>query len=244
MVDSSPPAHPPRDPLGPDLSVGEAPGAGASGPPNVLPVVSRAGRLSDALRRARARQLENEAAEGSVRTAAMGLLTADLSHLAAELDGLDGGAVGQFELVQSVSGDRLVIDPISFVELAADDQTYRLIRQRREGAQTVFESTDRGAMADAVADYMADRIVERENLEQPVAPPALAEPQKPRLAGQRKAGADGAVTLADIAGQAAKASDRPARGSSGWGHFWSFVVGALFSAGALLAYAWLSYPAP
>ena len=41
---------------------------------------------------------------------------------------------------------------------------YRLVRQRRDGPDVLAEMSDRDAMADRVADYVADRIVEHEGL--------------------------------------------------------------------------------
>lgn len=99
----------------------------------VVPMVSRAGRLADALARARARQ-EAEVREAfEQREDRMATLAHELDAMA---DELPEGEAGQFELIASHTGERLVIDPLSYVDLDENSNDYRLIRQRRDGEET------------------------------------------------------------------------------------------------------------
>ena len=128
---------------------------------NVVPIVSRAGRLADALARARARE------QGRVRDALAareGRLEALADELRIMADELPPGEAGRFSLIPTSHGDRLSVDAVSFVDLHPETSDYRLVRQRRDGPDVIAETQDRDAMADHVADYIADRIVEREGL--------------------------------------------------------------------------------
>jgi hypothetical protein len=57
---------------------------------------------------------------------------------------------------------RLYIDMIGFVEMARDRRTYRFLQDTRHGRITIAESDDLETMTDAVAGYVARRLVERE----------------------------------------------------------------------------------
>lgn len=177
----------------------------------VVPMVSRAGRLADALARTRARQ-ETQAREAfEQREGRMAMLARELDAIA---DELPEGETGQFEMVASHTGDRLVIDPLSYVDLDNDTNAYRLIRKRRDGEQTVLQSADCEEMADGIAAYMAERIVEREGL---------------------------ATPIAQMAQQVSAPAPIVRKGLGFWGGFWLFVLGGLCTAGVLFAYAWQSY---
>ena len=180
-----------------------------------MPMVSRAGRLADALRRARARE-EARLAAASVRREASLAGLAD--ELAAMADDLPPGEADRFALVRSTTGDRLVIDALSHVDVAPDGRSYRLVRQRREGPETLLETDDQEAMAVRLADYIAERIVEREIL--------LREP----------------VTKPSVQRRARPVAPEVHKGLSGWAGFWLFVLGALCAGLALFTFAWLSYP--
>lgn len=177
----------------------------------VVPMVSRAGRLADALARTRARQ-ETQAREAfEQREGRMAMLARELDAIA---DELPEGETGQFEMVASHTGDRLVIDPLSYVDLDNDTNAYRLIRKRRDGEQTVLQSADCEEMADGIAAYMAERIVEREGLATP-APQVVQQVHEPAPIVRK--------------------------GLGFWGGFWLFVLGGICTAGVLFAYAWQSY---
>lgn len=177
----------------------------------VVPMVSRAGRLADALARTRARQVDQAREALELREGRMAMLARELDAMA---DELPEGETSRFEMVASHTGDRLVIDPLSYVELDEASHDYRLIRQRRDGEHTVLQSADCEEMADGIAAYMAERIVEREGI-------ALPTPQ--------------------LAEQANTPAPVVRKGISFWGGFWLFVLGGICTATALFAYAWQTY---
>lgn len=178
----------------------------------VVPMVSRAGRLADALARTRARQQTQAREALEQREGRMALLARELNAIA---DELPDGEAGQFEMVASHAGDRLVIDPLSYVDLDEQGSAYRLIRKRRDGEQTVLQSTDHEEMADGIAAYMAERIVEREGM---TAPAALA------------------------AAPASAPAPVVRKGLGFWGGLGLFILGGICAAAGLFAYAWQSYP--
>jgi hypothetical protein len=180
---------------------------------NVVPIVSRAGRLADALQRARARE---QSRLRDALAAQEGRLDALADELRAMADELPSGEAGRFALVPSENGERLAIDTLSYVDLHPETQDYRLVRQQREGPSVIAEKADRDAMADSVADYIADRIVEREGLVG-TAPVAAAAPTT-------------VSTQQDPA---------PQPRSRFWPGFGLFVLGGVCSATALFTYAWL-----
>jgi hypothetical protein len=57
---------------------------------------------------------------------------------------------------------RLFIDMIAFVEMARDKRQYRFMQDRRHGRTILAESDRLDVMADAIAAYIARRLVERE----------------------------------------------------------------------------------
>lgn len=180
---------------------------------NVVPIVSRAGRLADALQRARARE---QSRLRDALAAQEGRLDALADELRAMADELPLGEAGRFALVPSENGERLAIDALSYVDLHPETLDYRLVRQQRDGPSVVAEKADREAMADSVADYIADRIVEREGLVGTV-PVDAAAPTT--LSTQQDAA--------------------PQPRSRFWPGFWLFVLGGVCSATALFTYAWL-----
>jgi hypothetical protein len=184
----------------------------SQGASKVIPMVSRAGRLADALQRARQKERERLAEDSAARSGRLAALYSELSGMAAELP---PGEDERFTMVASHTGDRLVIDPLSYVDLDPANLHYRLVRQRREGPETVLVHEAREAMANGIADYIADRIVEREGLD--VRPLAVAGAQ-----------------------QAAATATFVRKGIGFWGGFWLFILGALCAATALFTYAWLA----
>jgi hypothetical protein len=59
---------------------------------------------------------------------------------------------------------RLWIDPTSHVMMGRDRRTYRFVRDTRLGRIVVAESPDVQPISDAVTNYIAERIVERQRL--------------------------------------------------------------------------------
>lgn len=57
---------------------------------------------------------------------------------------------------------RLFIDMIAYVEMARDKRVYRFIQNMRHGSIVIAETDSIDKMAEAVADYVARRLIERE----------------------------------------------------------------------------------
>lgn len=57
---------------------------------------------------------------------------------------------------------RLWIDATTHVHMGRDRRTYRLVKDTRLGRETMAESTDALAVANAITDYVAERILDRE----------------------------------------------------------------------------------
>ncbi|WP_375567875.1 hypothetical protein ABWH92_09670 [Ahrensia marina] len=185
---------------------------------NVVPIVSRASRLADALRRARARE---QSRLREAMAAQEGRLDALADELRAMADELPSGEADRFALMPSDNGERLVVDALSYVDLQPETMDYRLVLQRRDGPDVIVEKTDREAMADSVADYIADRIVEREGLVD-----RTPDTSTPTL--------DTSTPTLSVESDAA-----PQPRSRFWPGFWLFVLGGVCSATALFTYAWL-----
>jgi hypothetical protein len=83
-----------------------------------------------------------------------------------------------------VSSDKpkLFVDIIAFIELTPDD-TFRFVQDTRTGRTVLLETDDETTLRDAVTDYIARRLIERERalaatvpVDAPVAPAGIAKP--------------------------------------------------------------------
>ena len=70
---------------------------------------------------------------------------------------------------------RLWIDVVAHVVMGRDKRTYRLVQDTRYGRIVLSESLDVAATVEAVTDYVARRIVEREQAIA-VPPPSIVAP--------------------------------------------------------------------
>src|SRR2546430_7070744 len=79
---------------------------------------------------------------------------------------------------------RLWIDVVANVVMGRDKRIYRFVQDTRFGRIVLSESHDAAAIVDAVTDYVARRMVEREHalVATPMAEPPVAE--KPRRGGK------------------------------------------------------------
>ena len=68
---------------------------------------------------------------------------------------------------------RLWIDAVSHVAMARDRRTYRFVKDTRAGRVVLAEATQIKPVADQVARYVAERMVERERLMEGGAEPAV-----------------------------------------------------------------------
>jgi hypothetical protein len=122
----------------------------------------RTASLAAALRRARVESAEHSAAVADVRTAEMGRLEILADALAPVL--LQVPADCDIFDVAIAPGERprLFIDQIGFVEVDRDRRAYRFLQDTRHGRITLRETADVDDMVDAVTDYIAHRLIERE----------------------------------------------------------------------------------
>ncbi len=119
--------------------------------------------LTQALRQARLAEAAHFEAALDLRDAKsirLQLLKDDLAPAATSAE-----ASGLFDLAL-VPGDapKLWIDLITFVVMEPDPRTYRLLQDRRDSREILFESSDRSAVAEEVRRQMAHRLVMRERM--------------------------------------------------------------------------------
>jgi len=122
---------------------------------------------------------------------------------------------------------RLWVDMTSHVRMGRDRRTYEFVKDTRLGRALLSVNADRGEMAKAVTDYVAERILERERA----------------IEGDWQS-----VKAWDFERGQAKAPEAPAQStrprSGGWRTVLAFVFGALIGAAALVALAWfVDWPA-
>jgi hypothetical protein len=120
-------------------------------------------RLRDALRKARIEAADRTGVVVDLRDAEV----ARLEILSEALDPLFGQIPGSVELFdRGISqGDtpRLWLDVVAHVAMGRDKRIYRLLQDTRFGRIVLAESHDVAAMVDAVTDYVARRLIEREH---------------------------------------------------------------------------------
>jgi hypothetical protein len=141
---------------------------------------TRPTRLRDALRKARIEAADRTGVVVDLRDAEV----ARLEILSEALDPLFGQIPDSVDLFdRGISqGDqpRLWIDVVAHVLMGRDKRAYRFVQDTRFGRIVIAESHDVPVIVDAVTDYVARRMVEREHAlaVPPVAVPVPAE--KPR----------------------------------------------------------------
>lgn len=135
--------------------------------------------LRDAIRQARVTEAEKIDAELDSRSAELArleILRGDLDRLFEEIPGEDD----RFELaLVPTAPARLWIDMFTYVAMDSAAESYRLVRNDRDGRRVLFESGDVGEMRSRIADYIARKIVERERISSGLA-------DLPRSASARK----------------------------------------------------------
>jgi len=144
---------------------------------------SRPMRLRDALRQARIEAADRTGVVVDLRDAEV----ARLEILNEALDPLFGQIPDNVDLFdRGVSqGDtpRLWIDVVAHVMMGRDKRIYRFVQDTRFGRIVLAESHEVSAVVDAVTNYVARRLIEREHAlvatPQP-APPAVVVAEKPR----------------------------------------------------------------
>jgi hypothetical protein len=140
-------------------------------------------RLRDALRRARIEAADRTGVVVDLRDAEV----ARLEILNEALDPLFAQIPEQLDLFdRGISqGDtpRLWIDVVAHVLMGRDKRIYRFVQDTRFGRIVIAESHDAVAIVDAVTDYVARRMIEREHalVATPAPEPVVIE--KPRRSG-------------------------------------------------------------
>ena len=138
-------------------------------------------RLRDALRQARIEAADRTGVVVDLRDAEV----ARLEILNEALDPLFAQIPEQVDLFdRGISqGDtpRLWIDVVAHVVMGRDKRIYRFVQDTRFGRIVIAESHDVAAIVDAVTDYVARRMIEREHAL--VATPAPVVIDRPRRSG-------------------------------------------------------------
>jgi hypothetical protein len=162
-------------------------------------------RLRDALRKARVDNAERTGVVVDLRDAEV----ARLELLNEALDPLFEEIPPGIELFdRGISrGDtpRLWVDAIAHVVMGRDKRVYRFLQDTRYGRKVLAESGNIGEIADAVAKYLAQRLIERERALAAEEPPRSRELREAALVQLRRSRrrAVGAFLLGAIAAVAA-----------------------------------------
>ncbi|HEY0331371.1 MAG TPA: hypothetical protein VGC77_20000 [Rhodopseudomonas sp.] len=141
-------------------------------------------RLRDALRKARIEAADRTGVVVDLRDAEIArleildeALDALFAEVPADVDLFDRG-------ISRGDNPRLWIDVVAHVVMGRDKRMYRFVQDTRFGRIVLAESHEPARIVDAVTDYVARRLIEREQaLSVPpstAAAPAAAEPAKPR----------------------------------------------------------------
>ena len=124
---------------------------------------TRRRRLSDALRQARIEAADRTGVVVDLRDAEV----ARLEILSEALDPLFSEIPNSVDLFdRGISrGDppRLWIDVVAHIVMGRDKRTYRFVQDTRHGRIVLAESNEVPPIVDAVTDYVARRIIEREH---------------------------------------------------------------------------------
>jgi hypothetical protein len=147
------------------------------------PAAEKPTRLRDALRQARIEAADRTGVVVDLRDAEV----ARLEILNEALDPLFGQVPDQVDLfdrgISQGENPRLWIDVVAHVAMGRDKRIYRFVQDTRFGRIVIAESHEVAAMVDAITDYVARRMVEREHalVATPMPEPVVAE--KPRRSG-------------------------------------------------------------
>src|SRR6201996_4980388 len=168
-----------------------------TGPNN--PVEPRPVRLRDALHKARIEAADRTGVVVDLRDAEV----ARLEILNDALDPLFAQVPEQIDMfdrgISQGETPRLWIDVVAHVVMGRDKRIYRFVQDTRYGRIVLAESHDVPVIVDAVTDYVARRMVEREHALAPVQPPEPKAKEKP----QRRRGGFWIFVLGFLLGAAA-----------------------------------------
>jgi hypothetical protein len=142
-------------------------------------------RLRDALRRARIEAADRTGVVVELRDAEI----ARLEILNEALDPLFAQVPDNVDLfdrgISQGESPRLWVDVVAHVMMGRDKRIYRFVQDTRHGRIVLAESHEAAKIVDAVTDYVARRLIEREHAmtATPVPVPVESEPDKPRRTG-------------------------------------------------------------
>ena len=149
---------------------------------STAPIEPQPARLRDALRKARIEAADRTGVVVELRDAEV----ARLEIMNEALDPLFAQVPEKVDLfdrgVSQGETPRLWIDVVAHVVMGRDKRIYRLVQDTRFGRIVIAESHDVPVIVDAVTDYVARRMVEREHAlaAPPVAVPDTVVVEKPR----------------------------------------------------------------
>ena len=137
-------------------------GERSAGGPDASHAPGAVATLKQAMRRARLDNAERAGVLADQRMARLGrleILQDELQPLVAQLP----PEVDMFDIaIMPGANPRLFIDMIGFVEMGRDPKIYHLLQDTRHGRVLMAESEDVDTMVDAVTDYVARRLLERD----------------------------------------------------------------------------------
>jgi hypothetical protein len=140
-------------------------------------------RLRDALRQARIEAADRTGVVVDLRDAEV----ARLEILNEALDSLFAQVPDQVDLfdrgISQGETPRLWIDVVAHVVMGRDKRIYRFVQDTRFGRIVIVESHDVAPVVDAVTDYVARRMIEREHALVATPAPAAVVIDKPRRSG-------------------------------------------------------------
>jgi hypothetical protein len=140
-------------------------------------------RLRDALRQARIEAADRTGVVVDLRDAEV----ARLEILNEALDPLFGQIPDQVDLfdrgISQGENPRLWIDVVAHVAMGRDKRIYRFVQDTRFGRMVIAESHEVPAIVDAITDYVARRMVEREHALVATPMPEPAAIEQPRRGG-------------------------------------------------------------
>jgi len=160
--------------------VSEAPASGSNPASEPRPI-----RLRDALHKARIEAADRTGVVVDLRDAEV----ARLEILNEALDPLFAQVPAKIDLfergISNGETPRLWIDVVAHVVMGRDKRIYRFVQDTRYGRIVLAESHEVRAIVDAVTDYVARRMVERE---QAIAPSKAPEPIVEQTPRRRRGG--------------------------------------------------------
>ena len=164
-------------------SSGSNPPSGDTRPGEARAAEARPIRLRDALHKARIEAADRTGVVVDLRDAEV----ARLEILNEALDLLFAQVPEQVDLfdrgISQGETPRLWIDVVAHVVMGRDKRIYRFVQDTRYGRIVLAESHEVNAIVEAVTDYVARRMIEREHALAPAKPPELPVEQPRRRRG-------------------------------------------------------------